>query len=102
MTTEPGIADLIVSPGVKAPLDMTRIWNAAESGRTGLLEGMRVANSMLWRAAQDEENPIAPDDLASFAWLMSYLVELVNALESCQVGAECQKIFKEQSSSDPS
>jgi hypothetical protein len=43
---------------------------------------------MLWRTAQDVENPIDPDDLASFAWLMSYLVELVNALESCKAGFE--------------
>ena len=100
MTTEPGIADLVIRPGLKPLTDMDRIWNAAESGRTGVLEGMRVAHSMLWRAAQDEANPVAHDDLASFAWLMSYLVELVNALESCQVGAECQKALSERPASE--
>lgn len=100
LNTEPGIADLVIRSGSKPPIDMDRIWNAAESGRTGVLEGMRVANTMLWRAAQDEANPVAHDDLASFAWLMSYLVELVNALESCQVGAECQKAFSERPASE--
>lgn len=61
---------------------------------------MRVANAMLWRAAQDEIFPVTQADLASFAWLMSYLVELVNALESCQVGAECQKSLNERQASD--
>ena len=90
LDSEPSITDLIVRPASDAPLDADRIWHAAESGRTCLLEGLRVASTMLWRIAQDVENPIDPDDLASFAWLMSYVVELVGALESCRAGFESE------------